>query len=293
MEWKRMIRPRARVASLVLLLGLCAMLSGCFLFSSCNALPTASFEISDDPRPRVEVSFTNTSTDPDGFDDLREFLWDFGDNSDPADTLNAAHTYPVSGLYTVRLTVTDSQGGTDSHQETIEVRSPVFADPRTEEEYVGEGIVWDEAIQNNRITNRYQYSQALQAWIACYPIFIDPQTGLRYLVPRNICGLLSIDFQPDLDQPIVLRLQWRIVNSLGQSVFWYDYPTDFPIRDPSRITGLVAAWDLWNQGRDMEGRSADGAVLAEGRYETQLTVIEVNTGDLFYWVFPFAVEHGC
>jgi len=291
MEWKRMIRPRARVASLVLLLGLCAMLSGCFLFSSCNALPTASFEISDDPRPRVEVSFTNTSTDPDGFDDLREFLWDFGDNSDPADTLNAAHTYPVSGLYTVRLTVTDSQGGTDSHQETIEVRSPVFADPRVDAEAVGEGFVWNEQTQTTLIAGMYTYSQAQQAWVVCYPVI--NQGGQLMMIPRNICGLIPIDFQPDLDQPIVLRLSWRITNSAGETVFWYDYPTDFPIRDPSRVTGLVAAWDLWYQGRDMAQRSAEGVVLAEGRYQAELTVIEVNTGDLFYWYFPFTVQVGC
>jgi len=288
----RRIDGRAkRIAQAVACAALVAALGGCFLIW--NQPPTASFEYTADPRPRAEITFTNTSTDPDGFDDLREFVWDFGDNSDPADTLNATHIYATSGTYTVKLTVTDSQGGTDSCQQTLEVQSPVFAEPVPGSEAVGEGIVWDDQAQTNKIAGMYSYSQALQKWVVCYPVFLDPTTGLPYLVHRNICGLIAIRFQPSLDQPIVLRLSWEIRNGSGDIIFWYDYPTDFPIRDPSQIDGLVAAWDLWGQGWDTSQRSADGALLNEGEYTAILTVLEVNSGDLFYWYFPFVVEVGC
>ncbi|MGB2983531.1 MAG: PKD domain-containing protein [Candidatus Bipolaricaulia bacterium] len=266
---------------------LSAMLAGCIRLGQ----PTASFTWSANPRPRAEITFINTSTDPDGFDDLREFIWDFGDNSDPADTMNTAHSYATSGIYTVKLTVTDSRGETDSFQVDLEVRSPIFADPVASAEAVGEGFWWDAEHQTHLIAGMYTYSEAEAAWIACYPVFAGPGTG-QYMVPRNICGLIPIDFQPELDQPIVLRLSWRIEDSEGRTVYWYDYPTDFPIRDPSRVTGLVAVWDLWGQGWTIDQRSADNEILNPGRYQAQLTVIEVNSGDLFYWYFPFNVQWG-
>jgi hypothetical protein len=282
-----MIRPCLATVCIALTVAV----GGCFLIG--NQPPTASFQCSADPRPRAEITFTNTSTDPDGFDDLREFVWDFGDNSDPADTLNATHIYATSGVYTIKLTVTDSQGGTDSCRQDLEVKSPIFADPVVASEAVGEGIIWDPVLQVNRIVGTYQYSEMMEAWVICYPMFLDPASGLPYLVPRDICGLIPIDFQPDLDQPIVLRLSWRLTDSDGATLYWYDYATDFPIRDPTRVTGLYAAWDLWNQGWDLHQHSADGVMLNTGLYTVVLTVLEVNTGDIFYWYFPLYVQGTC
>lgn len=48
------------------------------------------------------------SEDPDG--QLAEYLWDFGDGTEPAAEARAEHRYAADGSYTVTLTVTDADG---------------------------------------------------------------------------------------------------------------------------------------------------------------------------------------
>jgi PKD repeat protein/N-acetylneuraminic acid mutarotase len=77
----------------------------------------------DDP-----VNFINNGTsDPD--DDSLSFLWDFGDGLTSTDA-SAQHTYILKGVYTVKLTVSDTRGGvtTDQWLVTVEKR-PVEDEP--------------------------------------------------------------------------------------------------------------------------------------------------------------------
>jgi len=91
--------------------------------------PKASFAVvSNEP---LIANFTNTSTDSDGM--IISFAWDFGDGNTSSDE-NVNHTYAAGGNYSVSLTVTDSDGQSETVTRSISVASvpsnnPPAADP--------------------------------------------------------------------------------------------------------------------------------------------------------------------
>ena len=69
----------------------------------------------------LDVAFDGSdSYDPDG--DNLTYIWDFGDGN-IASGLNVNHVFTSIGTYTVTLTVTDTEGGTDETTETIAVQA--------------------------------------------------------------------------------------------------------------------------------------------------------------------------
>ncbi|MFO8034066.1 MAG: PKD domain-containing protein [Candidatus Bipolaricaulota bacterium] len=82
--------------------------------------PSARFSFSPtNPDPGETVSFdASDSTAPDG--SIVEYEWDFGDGSSGWGR-TVSHSYAAEGTYTVRLTVTDDHGGTDSTTKSIQV----------------------------------------------------------------------------------------------------------------------------------------------------------------------------
>ena len=90
-----------------------------------NQPPIASFSVSAAPTAGVPVTFTDTSTDPDGTVAAR--AWDTDDNGalDNGTAATAEATFPVAGTYTVRLRVTDNQGAPTT------VRVPVVVQARS------------------------------------------------------------------------------------------------------------------------------------------------------------------
>jgi PKD repeat protein len=82
-----------------------------------NHGPVASFTTSRNART---VQFTDTSTDSDGT--ITGWSWNFGDNQ--TSTLkNPSHTYAADGNFTVRLTVTDDDGATNTATVTVAVNT--------------------------------------------------------------------------------------------------------------------------------------------------------------------------
>ena len=71
-------------------------------------LPTAKFFTSVEG---TQVTFTDASTDIG--DDIISWAWDFGDGN-TSNEQNPTHDYQQAGLYSVSLTVTDSQGNSDT-----------------------------------------------------------------------------------------------------------------------------------------------------------------------------------
>jgi len=56
---------------------------------------------------------------------LSTVIWDFGDGSPAVNTLDATHTFPSSGSFITKLTVTDNVTGcTDSYEQTIYTSTP-------------------------------------------------------------------------------------------------------------------------------------------------------------------------
>ena len=73
-----------------------------------NKRPTASFTVSTPVGQQDEpVTFRSTSTDSDGT--IRVHAWNFGDGS-TATGATATHAFTRSGIYLIKLTVTDSDG---------------------------------------------------------------------------------------------------------------------------------------------------------------------------------------
>jgi PKD repeat protein len=87
-----------------------------------NVAPTATLTSSC---YRLGCSFDGTgSTDTDG--SIASYSWDFGDGTPAATGATPAHTYAQAGTYTVRLTVTDDRGGTNTSTRTVTVSSPAI-----------------------------------------------------------------------------------------------------------------------------------------------------------------------
>ena len=107
---------RRRILTITILLAITAVaLTGCALF---NQPPTANFTWTpSDPLARTDVQFTDLSTDTGG---IVSWSWDFGDNAS-SPSQNPKHKYERGGTYQVRLTVTDSDGSSNSLQKTITV----------------------------------------------------------------------------------------------------------------------------------------------------------------------------
>jgi PKD repeat protein len=83
-----------------------------------NVPPTASFT---HITAYLTATFTDTSTDSDGT--ITSWAWDFGDSSNSS-AQNPAHSYAAAGTYTVSLTVTDNDGGSDTTSQDITVTEP-------------------------------------------------------------------------------------------------------------------------------------------------------------------------
>jgi PKD repeat protein len=83
------------------------------------APPVADFTVSLEPAPPFTVKFTDTSSGQ-----VDSYSWNFGDSllgyASPGSDATTTHTYAQAGIYTVRLTVTNS-GGSDSMTKEIAV----------------------------------------------------------------------------------------------------------------------------------------------------------------------------
>ncbi len=89
---------------------------------STNEPPVADF-IFTPPSPTVGTTVTfngSSSHDPDG--NITSFAWSFGDGATASGPI-VSHAFPSDTSYTVRLTVTDDDGATDTKTRTVAVSS--------------------------------------------------------------------------------------------------------------------------------------------------------------------------
>jgi hypothetical protein len=88
-----------------------------------NNDPSAAFTYSPtNPEPGQSVSFdASSSSDSDG--SIQSYQWDFGDGTSVTGE-TVSNSYSSPGTYTVNLTVTDDDGGTDSALQDVIVAAP-------------------------------------------------------------------------------------------------------------------------------------------------------------------------
>lgn len=87
-----------------------------------NQSPNASFTVSPSSgQPGTWLTFSGSaSSDPDG--SIVSYIWNFGDgNSDSG--ITAYNNYAAAGVYTVRLTVTDNNGATDTSTQSVSIQA--------------------------------------------------------------------------------------------------------------------------------------------------------------------------
>ena len=86
-----------------------------------------SVTVTEPPNAGPDAVFTSAvddlvvATDADGT--IEGYAWDFGDEASGTGR-TPSHTYAASGTYTVELTVTDDQGGTDTVRRDVTVTAP-------------------------------------------------------------------------------------------------------------------------------------------------------------------------
>ena len=80
------------------------------------ALPRPAFDLPNVCLPEGRALFNNTTTIPDGTDNLLTYRWNFGDprNSNPSVVKNGLHNYSATGPYNVQLIVTSNNNCKDS-----------------------------------------------------------------------------------------------------------------------------------------------------------------------------------
>lgn len=98
---------------------------GPYVYNSVGLIAPATASFSDVANG-LTVTFTDTSTDPNPIlGGIASWAWNFGDNSTSA-TQNPVHTYAGNGTYTVKLTITTTDGRKASTSSNLTVSAPTW-----------------------------------------------------------------------------------------------------------------------------------------------------------------------
>lgn len=123
-----------------------------------NVAPTAEFSSVE---AGLQSTFTDESTDSDGT--IASWAWNFGDSNTSTEQ-NPVHTYATSGTYSVTLTVTDNDGGTDDVQHDVTVIA--YAD-----------ITWALLTASSSTANTASYATASISPAANKPVYLGVVTN--------------------------------------------------------------------------------------------------------------------
>ncbi|EDY80887.1 PKD domain protein [Verrucomicrobiia bacterium DG1235] len=87
-----------------------------------NQSPTGTLTASESGEARTPTSFSFSGSDPDN--DQLSYYWNFGDRTVETNSNSIEHLFPHGGDFTLKLTVSDTKGGTYTEQANIVVSDP-------------------------------------------------------------------------------------------------------------------------------------------------------------------------
>lgn len=135
-----------------------------------NAAPRANMHVAPNPTFRgTEITFTDTSTDPDG-DAIASAMWVFGDSTSAGGRV-VRHAYDTVGVYQVGLTVVDVAGETSSVTRSVHIvnRPPMVwldianATPRAGENVTFVATGTDPDLENGSVDFEWLFSDGKTA----------------------------------------------------------------------------------------------------------------------------------
>jgi len=212
------MNPIVAVIAILLLGGLLAVVGGVF---TTNSPPKAGFTATP-PGGQVPlvVEFDATSSsDPDG--GISSYQWDFGDGEIGSDK-SESHTYEAEGIYSVRLTVIDDRGATDTSFREINVSGSS-----------------DEATRDT--TDNGFLKVTLRG------IRSEPRIGVWESDTRCTFAIVDLKAEAIRDEQNVRALDFRIVDS--ENRVYYPSGATYSLEDPF-------ADSLLTQGEETDGEIA-------------------------------------
>jgi PKD repeat protein len=123
--------------------------------------------------PGQSVAFSGSFTDP-GILDTHTIEWDFGDGTSATGTLTPTHSYTSVGAYTIKLTVSDDDGGVGSDTLTVNIQftftgffSPVDNLPILNTVKAGQSIPVKFSLGSNYGLNIFSTSYPSSSQVTC------------------------------------------------------------------------------------------------------------------------------
>jgi subtilisin-like proprotein convertase family protein len=144
----------------------------------------------------LSVAFTNLSSDMN--DDIVSYSWNFGDGAGISTEMNPMYNYAGAGVYTVTLTVTDSEGNVDTSSNDIELFERVVNASVTRAKLSRRGtalvdLSWDNAIGESVVIYRNGEAIATTANDGNYRdrFSTEPSTAFDYVICETDSSLCS------------------------------------------------------------------------------------------------------
>ncbi len=246
--------------------------------------PSASFDFSPaDPLTGESVTFTSTSSDPDG--SIASQAWDLDNDGsfDDGTGSSASQSFPTSGTKTVRLRVTDNDGLTADATKTVTVGNRA---PSASFDLAPAAPLTGESVTFTSTSSDPDGSIAGQAWDLDNDGSFDDGTGSSASQSFPTSGTKTVRLRvTDNDGLTGVATRTVSVGNRGPSVS-FGYSPPFPVTGQavtftstsSDPDGSIAgqAWDLDNDGSfdDGTGSSASNAFSTSGTKTVRLMVTD-------------------
>ncbi|MCG2826214.1 MAG: right-handed parallel beta-helix repeat-containing protein [Thermoplasmatales archaeon] len=265
-----------------------------------NNAPAANFiYVPENPTTADIIQFTDTSTDSDG--SVSSWYWEFGD-SETSTEQNPTHQYSSPDTYTVKLTVIDNDGASDSYSIDITVTSGVtLNNPPT--------------LSNGIVSPLYGYSDTVFTFVVTYtdedndmPVYVNViidgfaynmtkqnindnnyTDGCVYEYSTNLSvGFHSYSFEASdgVNTTSTSTIYGIKVTENNPPAVTLSSPSDNGIINATSVTLTWTGSDPDNDTLiyDVYLDSVDGTTLvSNNQTETYYTASDLSRGGTYYW----------